>query len=283
MNTRERHVIREVLGRMGDEAPRPVRFDELDVVELRPQTNPRRRPAVVWTAAAVVVALIGLFAFLTSGPQSPIASTDNGIFFVPTLVPDQLTVSQATMSGTDGFSTNEPNAAIASNLTYLLPGKSNYVEGDQALIISSEDWLAQTEALLTRDELECSQTVDGAEVEVDAETCRQSIEGSQCSGLSAIGTGTLDANQCKAEILTDARFGEGQVEEITVRSHPAVIIEQTRTVSGVDDHSYSVVVFEGGPVVTTVTGHQLDRTTVLRVAEGLQPASATEFMALDNG
>lgn len=38
--------------------------------------------------------------------------------------------------------------------------------------------------------------------------------------------------------------------------------------------------FEGGPIFTTVAGHQVDRATMLQVCQRLQLATAAEFMAL---
>src|SRR5680860_309152 len=63
MRTSEKEILRDVLGRMGNEAPEPVPFEELVSVPVRQQAtqgNPwlTRRP--IWIAAAVAVAVLGL-------------------------------------------------------------------------------------------------------------------------------------------------------------------------------------------------------------------------------
>jgi hypothetical protein len=278
VNTREEHVLRDVLGRIGDKAPDAVPFDELDVLDLRPASR-KPHSLTLWVAAAAV--FVGAVSLFSATPKAPVAAPDEGILMVPSFIPENLTLNEAVMSDADGYSTEESSEAIAASMTYLLPEESTWVEGDRALIIHSEDRLAQVEAVLARDEVECFQTIDGEEEPVDPETCRNQVESSPCSGSDAIEARSLNTEQCIQELARSDSTLSASFEEITIRGNPAVLIEQANTVSGVEHYSYTVAVFEGGPVLTTVTGHQLQRDVVLRVAESLRPATAAEFFALD--
>lgn len=280
MNTREKHVLRDVLGRIGDEAPDAVPFDELDVLDLRPASR-KPHSFTLWVVAGAVLVALGAVSLFSATPKAPVATPDEGIFLVPSFIPEDLTLNEAVMSDADGYTTEESSEAIAASMTYLLPGESKWVEGDRALIIHSEDRLAQVEAVLARDEVECFETIDGEEVSVDPETCRNQVESSLCSGSDAIEARSLNTEQCIRELAGSDSTLSASVEETTIRGNPAVLIEQANTVSGIEHHSYTVAVFEGGPVLTTVTGHQLQRDVVLRVAESLRPASAAGFIALD--
>jgi hypothetical protein len=72
MHTRERQVLRDVLGRMGEHAPPPVPFEELDMVEARPQTRHQPR---IWAVgiACLATLLVGgaiVWANVVSAPSS---------------------------------------------------------------------------------------------------------------------------------------------------------------------------------------------------------------------
>lgn len=64
MRTAEKEILRDVLGRMADEAPEPVPFEELDTVVVHPEAVRRdrwltRRPVLVAAVAAVAVLVLG--------------------------------------------------------------------------------------------------------------------------------------------------------------------------------------------------------------------------------
>lgn len=286
MNTTDERVLRDVLGRMADEAPEPVGFDELGVLEPQhvgsspPAARIHRPVSVITLAVIATVVLVGVGAlFFATGPDSPAASGTGNVLMVPTHTPEDLTLSHASMWKADGNSTKDPEQAVTTSLVYLPPGQQTWGEGDRFLTIDVDDRFA----VLQRDELICYEDVEG-KVQLESETCRRQFEESECSGLAPMREGHLDPAACIREAIEGlgrlqeappqglGYLGDDEVTftELTVRGKPALLGE-------IEGHSFSVMTFEGGGVVSTVTGQQIDRDFVLRVAEGLQPATADGY------
>jgi hypothetical protein len=75
MRTTEKEIVRGVLGRMGDEAPEPVPFQDLHTVLVQPGDTQRntwwmRRPVWITAAVAVVVLVLGVGPMLLSNNQT---------------------------------------------------------------------------------------------------------------------------------------------------------------------------------------------------------------------
>lgn len=85
MRTSEKEIVRGVLGRIGDEAPEPVPFEDLHTVLVQPvgaQRNPwwTRRP--IWTAVAAavtVLVLVGAAMLLTNTETETIYLADGEV------------------------------------------------------------------------------------------------------------------------------------------------------------------------------------------------------------
>lgn len=296
MSTTDKRVLREVLGRMADEAPEPVGFEELGVIGLQerrsasPRTEWIRRPVSVMTVAVlatIVLAGVGALVFTNESASPPVPDTGT-VLLIPSDSPQGMTLFQSSMWNVNGDGTNDPEDAVTTGLVYLPLGQESWGgEGERFVTIDVDDRFA----IFERDHLLCYED-DELEVAIDSDTCRRQLEDSECSGLAPMQRGRLDAHACireareglrqlpsdppqGAEYLSD---NEVTLTELVVRGRPALLAE-------IQGHSVSVMTFEGGGVVSTVTGQQLDREVVLQVAEGLQPATRdgyTTFLATAN-
>lgn len=287
MSTTDKRVLRDVFGRMADEAPEPVGFEELGVIELQERGSPPRaawaqKPVSVMTMAVFaifVLAGVGALVFANDSASPPVPDTGT-VLLVPTHIPEDMTLSHASMWNGRGDGTNDPEDAVTTSLVYLPPGQETWgSEGERYVTIDVDDRFA----MLERDHLICYED-DELEVPIDSETCRRQLEQSECSGRTPIQQGRLDADACIREAIENMqRFQEDPPQgmeqladtdvtftEITVRDRPALLAE-------VEGQSVSVTTFEGGGVVSSVTGPQLDREAVLELAEGLQPATPDRY------
>lgn len=93
MRTAEREILRDVLGRMADEAPDPVAFEELHTVTADPErvrSGPglRRSVWVAVAAAAIVLVVGGGVSLLTNtdGTDIPLADGETLISTDPTII-----------------------------------------------------------------------------------------------------------------------------------------------------------------------------------------------------
>lgn len=285
MSATDERVLKDILGRMADEAPDPVGFEEIGVLQLRhggsPPAAPTKRPAsVVILAAIATLALVGVGALVfATQPGSPFASDAGNVLLVPTHTPEDLTLSHASMWGANGSPTRDPEEASTTSLVYLLPGETTWDRDDRFLTIDVDDRLA----FLERDTLICYED-DALEERIESETCRRQLQESECFGLGPLREGDLDVAACIDELIESRqRLQENAPQdpaypadtgitftEITVRGKPAILAE-------VEGHSVSIMTFEGRGVVSTVTGQLTDQEAVLRVAQGLQPATADGY------
>lgn len=269
MKTSEKEIVRSVLGRMADEAPDPVAFEELGAVLIRPDQpvrDTRSTSGVVGLVAAAFL-LVAVAVFFSATTEEP-ASTQNGVLLLSTDIPDDLTLAHATMWNVQRTPVQDPGLAAATYLEYWLPGKQMALETDRTLTIDVEDRLSDVEARLERDTIRCGPSAEGEEINPDA--CRQLYEDSECFGLARIREGQLNPEACINE-LTEGMGGAGQFTETEVRDKPALIVELSET------NSMSVMVFEGGGIISTVTGRHIDQEDILRVAAGLEPATPSEY------
>ncbi len=287
MSTTDERGLKDVLGRMADEAPEPVAFDELGVVELQERGSGSwaawvQRPVSVMAVAVFatfVLAGVGALVFANDAASPPVPDTGT-VLLVPTHIPGDMALSHASMWNVDGNGTNDPEDAVTTSLVYLPPGQETWGEGDRFVSIDINDRFA----ILERDHLICYED-DELEVPIESETCRRLHEESECSGLTAMREGRLDAAACIREAIEGAQqlqddppqgmedLDEADVTftELTVRDKPALVAE-------IGDHSVSVMTFEGGGVVSTVNGRLVDRETVLELAEGLEPATPDRYI-----
>ena len=288
MSTSEQRVLRGVLGRMADEAADPVEFEQLGVLELQRRAPAQRTswlqsPVSVLSVAVfatVVIAGVGALVFADDF-ASPSVPDDGTVLMMPTHVPDDMTLADASMWTVDGPGTNDPEDAVTTNLVYLPPGQETWDEGERFVTIDVNDRFS----IMDRDRLICYED-DELEVPIESELCRRQFEESECSGLTPMRDGRLNSEACIREAIDgvqrfqdDPPLGmEYLVEndltftEITIRGKPALLAD-------IEGHSVSVMTFEGGGVVSTVTGQLVDRETTLRIAEGLQPASVERYAA----
>lgn len=94
MRIAEKEILRDVLGRMAEEAPEPVAFEELHTVTADPERvrkGPRlmRRPVWVAVVAAAVVLVVGAGVNLltnTDGRDIPLAEGETLISTEPTII-----------------------------------------------------------------------------------------------------------------------------------------------------------------------------------------------------
>lgn len=287
MSTADKRVLRDVLGHMADEAPEPVGFEELGVIELQERrTAPLaawiKRPVSVMTVAVlatVVLAGVGALVFANDSASPPVPSTGT-VLLVPTHIPEDMTLSHASMWNFRGDGTNDPEDAVTTSLVYLPPGQETWgEEGDRFVTIDVDDRFA----IMERDHLICYED-DELEVPIESEDCRRQLEESECSGLAPMREGRLDASACIREAIEGAQrlqedppqgmehLDEADVTftELAIRGKPALLAE-------IEGHSVSVTTFEGGGVVSTVNGQVVDREAVLELAEGLQPATPDRY------
>lgn len=285
MSTTDKRALREVLARMADEAPQPVGFEELGAIGLQegsrsaPRAKWIQRPVSVMTVAVlatVVLAGIGALVFADDTASSPVPDTGT-VLLIPTNIPEDVTLSHASMWNVRGDGTEDPEAAVTTSLVYLPPSQETWGgEGERYVTIDVDDRFA----IFERDHLICYED-DELEVPIDSETCRRQIEQSECFGLAAMQEGRLNADACIGEAIDGAQRLQDdspqglddtgvKFTELTVRGRPALVAE-------IEDHSISVVTFEGGGVVSTVTGQLLDREVVLEFAQGLQPATPDRY------
>lgn len=270
---------------MADEAPEPVGFEELGVIELQKGSAPRapsvRKPVSVMTMAVLAtVVLAGVGALVsTSDSASPTVPYAGTVLMEPTHVLEDMTLAHATMSTVDGPITNDPEVAVTTSLVYLPPGQETWDEGDRFVTVGVDDRFA----ILERDRLICYED-DELQVVIESERCRRQLGESECSGLTPMRDGRLDSAACVAEAIESMeRFQEDPPQgmeylvdadvsfaEIAVRGRPALLVE-------IEDHSVSIMTFEGGGVVSTVNGQLVDREAVLELAEGLQPVTADRY------
>jgi hypothetical protein len=282
VKTIENEILKGVLARIGNEAPDPVKFEELGGIRVHPdpgrssRTSKRNPVWIIAIGATLMLALLGVLTF-AGRPLPPAGESGADIYFWPTQVPTELSLASAELLGIDGLPTHDPAEAVSTTITYLPSGEITWHDGARVLIVHSEDLLAQMRALLARDEVQCVQTIDGEDSSIDPAACRQQLESSQCMGLQRQAENRLDPSACISEMANAADDRDMSFQEISVRGRPALLAEGTITRSGVEDQVISIVVFEGGPVVTTIDGHQLDRDTVLSVARGLVSVTSTEF------
>jgi hypothetical protein len=287
MSTTDKRVLREVLGRMADEAPEPVGFEELGVIELQeggsaPRAKWIQRPVNVMTVAVlatIVLAGVGALVF-ANDPASPPVPDTGTVLMVPTNTAEGMTLSHASMWNGNGDGTNDPVDAVTTSLVYLPPGQETWGgDGERFVTIDVDDRFA----MLERERLICYQD-DELDVPIDSETCRRQLEESKCSGLAAMREGRLDAAACIREarenlqrLQEDPPQGMEHLSdtdvtftELAIRGKPALLAE-------IEGLSVEVTTFEGGGVVSTVTGLLLDREVVLEVAEGLQPVTPDRY------
>lgn len=104
--------LRNVLGRMANEAPEPVPFDDLGVHQLHPivrSTGWSRRPASVLVIAAVSVLIVGLFSVIVFGPgggeTSPVSPSLDGRTYYESL--DLSSPRSAVQTFTDAFAADD--------------------------------------------------------------------------------------------------------------------------------------------------------------------------------
>lgn len=119
MTMTDKQIIREVVGRMADEAPPPLDVDELGdpLIRRQPDSTRRqsvkRRVAVATAAAAVLIA--GIAGILLSGDQQPVGNPGERVS-----VPD-----------------SHPAAALVAD------GVSSYAEATSTLAASGEPFLCR--------------------------------------------------------------------------------------------------------------------------------------------
>lgn len=286
MRTTDKRMLKDVLGRIADEAPEPVGFEELGVIELQERGSAPRaawvqRPVGVMTVAVLVtfvLAGVGALVFAHNSASPPAPNSDT-VLLVPTHIPGDMTLYRASMWTVGGNGTNDPEEAVTTSLVYLPPGQETWGEDDRFVTIDVDDRFA----ILERDHLICYAD-DELQVPIESETCRRQLEESECSGLAAMREGRLEPVACIREAIEGwERLQENPPQgmdylndtgvtftELTVRGKPALLAE-------IEDHSVSVMTFEGGGVVSTVTGQLVDRETVLELADGLQPATTDQY------
>lgn len=287
MSTTDERVLRDILGRMADEAPEPVGFEELGVIELQerglaPRAAWVQRPVSVMTVAVFAIfVLVGVGALVFANDSASPPVPDSGtVLLVPTHIPEDMRLSHASMWNFRGDGTNDPEDAVTTSLVYLPPGQETWgEEGDRFVTIDVDDRFA----IMERDHLICYED-DELEVPIESETCRRQLEESECSGLAAMREGRLDAAACIREAIEGAQrlqenppqgmdhLDESSVTltELTIRGRPALLAE-------IEGHSVSLITFEGGGVVSTVNGQLVDREAVVELAEGLQPATPDRY------
>lgn len=287
MSRTDERALRDVLGRMADEAPEPVGFEELGAIGLqeRESATPAawvQRPVSVMTVAVVaifVLAGVGALVFSNDSASPPVPESGT-VLLVPTQTPEDMTLSHASMWNVRGDGVEDPEDAVTTSLVYLPPGQESWGGEDESYVTVDVD---DRFAMFEREHLICYED-DESEVPIDSETCRRQLEQSECSGLTPMQQGRLDAAACIREAIENLQrlkedppqgmehLADTEVTftELAIRGKPALLIEA-------EGQSVSVTIFEGGGVVSSVAGPTFDREAVLELAEGLQPATADRY------
>lgn len=247
MKTDEQHAVRDVLASMIAEAPPPTDFKNLRQLQVvHTVDRPNRSPVVAMLAGFVIaLAVVGAVVAVAQRPASVSISPGSGaaatIFMVPTVMPDDLELAVADV-WTDGYSTTQ---------SFLLPGRTGWVEGDRVVNINITNMLEQA-----GDDTEVLDLLAG-DPEAFFEVLRQQTKDS---------------------------YSDSQLtfERITVRGRPALVVERTTTVNpntpnGPIDVAIGVIVLEGDGILSEVDSHQIARDVAIAIAESLIPMSAEGF------
>ena len=114
--------------------------------------------------------------------------------------------------------------------------------------------------------------------------CGERLANSECSGRQRIEEQRLDPEACIVSMVGEteqqSRLEGGSVDytRTIVRGNIAVVFEIVTVDDGVTDRVVGVMVFEGGGIVSTVSGHQIDRELVIRVSAELHQVGPAGFL-----
>lgn len=247
MNIDEKQVVRDVLASMIADSPPPTDFENLTRLQTVQRIERPSRSPLVATLAGFVIALavIGGVVAIAQRPATLSISPGSGsaatIFMVPTVMPDDLELAVADV-WTDGYSTTQ---------SFLLPGRTGWVEGDRVVNINITNMLEQA----------------GDDTEV-----RDLLAGDPEAFFEVLRQQTKDS------------YSDSQLtfERITVRGRPALVVERTTTVNpntpnGPLDVAIGVIVLEGDGILSEIDSHQIARDVAIAIAESLTPMSAEDF------
>lgn len=262
-----------------------------DVRQLADQIHDVRNPApsrlgrsvAVSVGAAMLVAFVVLPVLLLgngertetdpAGDPRPLTS----LYFAADFIPDGFEPHQALFLGGDSL---DPGSEIATARTYHSvddPNPNQFTEGEASLSIVVTDALADTEDELARFDQGQIECVDENGEPRDREECRAEIAQSSCDGTEAIAAGDVNPQACIDEQMEMARPEDATLTftQTQIRGRPALIKIETRS----DYSEVKVLVYEGNGLITGVTGHQIEDSTVVQVAEELRPITRSEFEA----
>ena len=288
MRADSKEIVRDVLGRMGDEAPDPLDYSELESTHVVPPLIRRRPPGalVALAAFATVIAIFAVAAIVDRPSSDGAISSSVGatVFLVPDVIPDGLDLVIAEVLDAGGASTDDLDEAAGTGLSYLPPGQTGWRGGDRAVLIMATDLIARTSELLQSDTLECFELVNGEMVAKNPVNCRAEISQSACSGLASIEAEKLNVSACRDNFIEGITNTLGDDDasvvstESTIRGKPSFVVEVTFTAdNGLTDQAVYVMTHEGAGVMSYVTVHQFDLATALRIAEGLRAVASDEF------
>lgn len=277
MRTDEDQVIRDVLGRMAEDAPDPLDYEHLGVIRARPVPQRSRLKGALGAVAAVSLVALAIALDNLSAPESAaVPASDQSLFLVPTWIPDGLDLAEGEILDANGATTSSFDEAAGTQLEYLTAGADSWVGGDQVLIVETRDLLATTVATLEQEEIVCAD-------HADTEACRIQLSESGCWGVAAIEAGELNPSACR-EAITEATtqsLGENAIlssSETTVRGKPAfVLVLEVPTEEDFVEESTLVTVFEGGGIISSVVVYGFDRDTALAVSESLNRGNAEDY------
>lgn len=277
MRTDEDQVVRNVLGRMAEDAPDPLDYEHLGVIRARPVPQRSRLKGALGTLAVVSVVALAIALGNLSAPESAaVPASDQSLFLVPTWIPDGLDLAEGEILDANGATTSSFDEAAGTQLEYLTAGADSWVGGDQVLIVETRDLLATTVATLEQEEIVCAD-------HADTEACRIQLSESGCWGVAAIEAGELNPSACR-EAITEATtqsLGEKAIlssSETTVRGKPAfVLVLEVPTEEDFVEESTLVTVFEGGGIISSVVVYGFDRDTALAVSESLNRGNAEDY------
>ncbi len=239
MTSRHDQIIREVLATMVDDAPPHIEFE--DLAETRLAQPPKRRrttaPVAALAGFAVVLALVGGVIAATRPTEQHVGGAEATIFMLPTVIPDDLELYLAEVR----------SDVNGTSQIYLPPGETSYAEGDRVVNINITDSVktAQANDIDTTDLLNA-----------DASTI-----------LTAV----------KENVATFYTESELSFEETTIRGRPALVVRRVTRIGVTTDTAIGVVVVEGNGIMTEVDTHQVDRQTVIAIAEGLRSTTPEAF------